>query len=130
MLVAGAGNETLSGIGATSGVDYFAGSGNTLIGLGKGNDVVFGGSGNATVLGGAGADLYAFTNGRGGGSTAIAGFDPAKGDRITLQGYAPGTVRQALATATTTSNGYTLTLSDNTRILFATLARVDATAFV
>ncbi len=130
VLRAGAGNETLSGAGSSTGAVYFAGSGTVVIGAGAGNDTVFGGGGNATVLGGAGADLFAFKRGEAGGRMLIGGFDANKGDRITLQGYEANAVQTALSGAAMTQAGYTLTLSDNTRVSFSTLDRLSATAFV
>ena len=136
VLSAGGGNETLVGGGTTQGNTYFAGNNaagvtaNTVIGAGVGNDTIFAGTGNATVDGGAGADLVAIVNGRAGGAVLVNGFDAGSGDRITLQGYAPGAVQAAVASSVAGAAGVTVTLSDNTRITFGGLARIDAGAFV
>ena len=58
----------------------------------------------------------------------ISGFNTAKGDRITPQGYGADELQQALAAAGPTPGGYTIRLSDNTRIAFSDVSKLDASA--
>ncbi len=106
LLLAGGGNETLSGIGSTGGNVLRGGSGNDLIGGGAGAETFYAGLGSDTFLGGSGADLYAFANGDAGGSDLVVGFDPGKGDRVSLQGYGPDAVSTALARADRLRRGH------------------------
>ena len=115
LIRAGAGNETLTGAGASGGNTYFAGSGNDLIGGGAGADVIFAGTGAATVFGGGGANQFVFKSGA--ASRVVLGdFNQSNGDRIVLQGFAPGAAQSALAGARQTAGGTVLTLADNTTI--------------
>lgn len=134
MLVAGSGNTTLQG-GASTGTDiFFAGAGNTLIGLGVGSGKVFAGSSASTVVGGAGATTYAVLNGHAGGTEQIIGFKLGI-DQLALGGFNDGEISRALASVksnagnATTAASATLTLSDNTRITFMDVTKVDARIF-
>ncbi|MGI4950439.1 MAG: hypothetical protein ACRYGM_01410 [Janthinobacterium lividum] len=134
VLVAGSGNQTLQGGGSSGKDTFFLGSGNTLVGLGAGQDAVFAGSGAATVVAGSGADVFAFVNGRAGGSESIIGFK-AGTDKISLQGYAGDEVARASAGAVvsagnaTTAPSTTITLSDNTRITFMGTSSLPTNVF-
>ena len=134
LLIAGAGNETLTGAGSTGNNTFYTGSGNASITGGAGADVIFAGSGSSTIDGGAGADLIAIVNGRSGGSVVINGFDPSTGDRVTLQGYSAAQLGSALGNAqsVTSSNlaSTQISLSDGTKITFAGVTNLSAGSFV
>jgi serralysin len=131
LLVAGTGNETLSGVGASGANVFFGGSGADLIGGGAGNEIFVPGSGTATILGGGGADLYGFSNGfSSGGHDIVQGFSAAKGDAVTLAGYAAGEAGRALAGATIAGGNTTLTLSDATQVTFLGVTNLSAANFV
>ena len=84
------------------------------------------------MIGGGGADLYGFINGlSSGGSDVIFGFDPSKGDAISLQGYSGDEALNALANAATTGGGSEqLLLSDNTLITFVGVTGLGPSNFV
>ncbi len=134
LLVAGAGNETLQGAYSSGNDVLFTGAGSDLVGLGSGQDVLFAGSGTSTVVAGTGADVFAFTNGKSGGTENIIGFKFGT-DKLNLQGYASGEAAQDLARATvnpgtaTTPSSTTITLSDNTRIVFQGVSGVGSNLF-
>jgi uncharacterized protein (TIGR03118 family) len=130
VIAAGAGNETLSGGSGTGANVFFAGSGNDIIGGGSGNETFVGGTGNATIFGGSGADFYGFINGQSsGGTDLIVNFDSAKGDAVVLSGYGPSELANALAGATTSAAGVTITLSDHTAITFTGLSQLTSSDF-
>ena len=120
-LVAGAGNETISGASDSRGITAFAGNNqsvngalvqaNTVVFGGAGNDTLYAGTGNATLVSGGGTDTFGFINGFGGGSDLITGFTAT--DTIKLFGYSAAA---ALASATVSGGNTLITLSDNTRI--------------
>ncbi len=130
IIAAASGNETLQGATSSGNDVFFGGSGSDFIGLGSGSDTLFAGTGSSTVVAGTGADVFAFVNGRAGGSETILGFKLGT-DSLSLQGYADGSAQQALNNATTTQGtgttpaATTLTLSDNTKITFEGLSSVD-----
>ena len=126
LVQAGAGNETLSGAGATGGNYYFTGQGNALIGGGVGNDTIFAGSGNSTIDGGAGSNLIAIVDGRAGGTMLLNGFDTNAQNKVQLQGYAAGELAKDIAAAGSTN---TIVLSDNTKITFGGLSSVSVSNF-
>ena len=108
----------------------YAGSGTDLLGGGAGNETFFAGHGNATVIGGSGADLYGFVNGLAGGTETVFGFNTAKGDLISLQGYGPNEAQNDLANAAVAGGNTTLTLSDHTQVTFMGVTNLNASAFV
>ena len=100
LLVAGAGNTTLFG----------GGNGDDLFG-GLGNDTFVASTGSATITSGSGTNLFVFTDGQAGGKDLIQKF--ASGvDTISLSGYGPGAVANALATQQHSAGSTTITLSD------------------
>ena len=124
-VVAGAGNETLTGAGSTGNNVFFTGLGANAatavasITGGSGNDVYFAGSGQSTInLGGGGSDIVAIVNGRAGGAITLQNFNLST-DQVELQGYAPGTAATAISQSSSFNGGAVLTLSDNTKIYFA-----------
>jgi Ca2+-binding RTX toxin-like protein len=130
LLIAGSGNETLTGVGSTGNNVMYAGAGTDLLGGGAGNETFFAGHGNATVIGGSGADLYGFVNGLAGGTETVFGFNTAKGDAISLQGYGPNEAQNDLANAAVGGGNTTLTLSDNTQVTFVGVTGLNASAFI
>ena len=133
-MVAGAGNETISGAADSRGITAFAGNNqsvngalvqaNTVVFGGAGNDTLFAGTGNATLVSGGGTDTFGFINGFGGGSDSINGFTSA--DTIKLFGYSASA---ALASATVAGGNTTITLSDNTRITITGFTSVTSGTF-
>jgi Ca2+-binding RTX toxin-like protein len=117
-LHAGTGNETLFG-GFASGSDtFYGGAGSDQITGGAGNDTFVAGTGSATMAGGTGADLFVFIKGQAGGKDLIQNF--ASGvDTVSLSGYGPGAVANALATQKNVAGSTTITLSDSTKITFS-----------
>ena len=96
--------------------------------------MVFAGSGSATVIGGAGRDLIAIANGRAGGTETLYNFK-AGTDAVSLQGYGAGEAGCALASAQTVAGtatqgtSTTVTLSDNTRIVFQGVSSLNPSNF-
>ena len=128
VLIAGGGAETLVGS---------AGGGNDLLFAGTGPDALFAGTGNDTLVAapgdaqlfagaaaGAGATEFLFSNGAAGGAYALWNFQPGR-DHVALFGYASN----GLETAFVGSGSTTITLSDNSRITFANVANLTASAF-
>lgn len=117
LVAAGSGNETLTGVG--SGADTFqAGPGNDIITGGVGNNTIVAGSGSDTLTGGPiNSNDYLFIDGQAGGKVLITDF--MKGvDDLTLQGYGPGALDNALDNATVVGGSTIIELPDNTRITF------------
>ncbi len=132
MLVAGSGNESLSGGNSTGADLYFAGSGSDLIhGSATGKDTIYGGSGSATMFAGTGTggDIFGFQSGHAGGSALVEGFSPGR-DAIALQGYAAGTAQFVLGSAVFTANSTTLTLPDGTHITLAGIPSLSAASLI
>ncbi|AHJ65930.1 hypothetical protein [Granulibacter bethesdensis] len=100
VLQAGSGNTTLSGYWAP-GTVMFAGTGNALM------------AGSVSMKA---VDIFAFTNGRGGGSDTISGFQKGV-DRLVFNGFSEQQVDAAYFTMRPdTAGNVHFTLSDNTRI--------------
>ena len=119
---AGVGNETLNASGSSAPVEFVANlaAGNVSIAAGSGNTTVFGGTGANTVTGGSATDLFAFSNGQGGGSELISNFTAS--DAVVLNNYGTNQVANALATSAPTVvggvSGTQITLGDNTKVTF------------
>jgi hypothetical protein len=96
MLVAGPGNETLTGLG--------------------GNDTFQAGTGNDSFTGVPGGNDYTFINGQSGGSDTISGF--GSGDQLTLEGYEKDALENALKNATVSGGSTIIELPDDTSITF------------
>jgi hypothetical protein len=117
-LVAGAGAETLSAAKATGSLDaFFGGSGADCMVGGAGQNFFLAGSGNETLTAGKGLSEFVFLSGSTTRVDTINNFN--SGDIIALFGYGSGAAANALAAASVTSSGTTLTLSDNTTIVLA-----------
>ncbi len=117
-LIAGSGNETLNGAGASGSPELFGGGGTALIG-GSGGDTAIAGTGNDTITGGSGgANLFIFSNGAAGGHDVITDFTSAAGNRVGLFGYGANAAQAALAGASGSGSGSVISLSDDTTITF------------
>jgi serralysin len=112
----GSGRETL--FGGSGNDQFFAGSGSASLVGGSGADTLFGGKGTATMVGGTGADIFAFAKGHAGGADTIEGFNPALGQKVSLQGYGPHAVANALASQHNVGGSTIITLSDGTMVTF------------
>lgn len=128
LLQAGAGNETLDGSGSTGNNAYYTGNNANVNGAtfyavtqvttGAGTSTVFGSTGFSTVTAGSGNTTFEFVQGlAAGGTMTITNFDPAH-EQVRLYGYAAGTAQAAIAGAQVAGGSTTITLSDNTRIVF------------
>jgi Ca2+-binding RTX toxin-like protein len=112
LLVAGAGNVTLSAAGSTSNNSFWAGSGADIIMAGAGADTIAAGSGSMTATGGAGADVFVFFSANGGAHAVIDDFTAS--DMVLLSGY-----KTAAITPVVSGGNTTIVLPDNTMITFA-----------
>ena len=117
LVMAGSGRDSVF-TGATGSATIFGAGGSTLVVEGRGTATFAAGSGSATVDGGSGADLVSIVDGHAGGSLTINDFKPGT-DQVGLFGYAQGQLAQALASAVTAGGSTTLTLSDQTRLVFS-----------
>jgi serralysin len=108
--IAGPGNVTLQGGGATGANVYFAGTGADVLVAGSGNDTLVAGTGDATMVGGAGRDQFVFINGAAGGSVLIENYNPS--DQLSLFGYG----NSSIVSSQVMGGSLVLTLSDHTTI--------------
>ncbi len=129
-LVAGAGNETLSGLGATGADTFAAGSGQTQITGGLGADTFVGGSGAATVHAVGSSNLFAFIKGSAGGTMLVNDLTNAAQVSVALSGYGPNEAANALASQVAGPNSVSVTLSDNTVVTFANITHLTGSNFV
>ena len=116
----GTGNTTLNGGGASGNNIFFAGSGNTTIFGGHGNDTFVAGTGSAVMVPDYSQNVFEFTKGAAGGTETIWHFSAA--DQVALFGYGAG----AIIGQSSTGGSTTVTLADNTRIVFAGIANLNA----
>ena len=157
LLVAGAGNETLTGSGSGASDVFFGGTGADVIAGGSGRNVIVAGSGAATlsggagtaaifagtgqdlVLGGAGADYVQLGSGQatlfaGAGMDLIGVVDGAGGSLV-VSGFKVGTDRisaQGYASAPTVASagGNTvLGFSDHAQVTLLGVASLPASAY-
>jgi len=121
-LIAGSGDETLSGAGATSGVALFGSTdtaANDILTGGAGNDTLQAGVGNETLTGGAGTNLFVLNHlADAGGNITIADFAASATNEIAFGNYSPSDVASALAAGVETDGNFVITLSDNTTVTF------------
>jgi Ca2+-binding RTX toxin-like protein len=121
-LVAGSGDETLNGAGATSNLALFGSTdtaANDVLTGGFGNDTLQAGVGNETLTGGAGSNLFVFNAAAdAGGNITVADFGASGTNELAFGGYTPAEVQAALAAGTEANGNFTITLSDNTTITF------------
>lgn len=129
VVYAGSGNETLSAAFNSTGAMMTAGSGNDQVTGGVGNDTLVAGTGNETATGGLGADQFQFDNGSAGGMATINDFSAAQGDRVSLLGYNPNQVQEALANEQISNGNTTIMLADNTKITFMGVTNLNASDF-
>lgn len=158
IVAAGAGNETLTGSGASGANEFFGGTGADLIVAGSGHDLVVCGSGAATVVGGGGTTIFAgdgpdlILGGAGGeyvqvGSGSATVFAGAGAELLSVvAGQAGGSVLAAgfrvgtdhiaarglgIAPTQTVVGGNTvLGFADHTQITLLGVASLPASAFV
>jgi Ca2+-binding RTX toxin-like protein len=89
---------------------------------GGGSDTMFASSGSATLTGGAGSDFFTFVKGAAGGTDVITDF--SSNDTAVFVGYTAASIAAAVAGATTSAAGSTITLSDNTKITFSGVSNI------
>lgn len=123
-LIAGGGNETLSGANS-SGAEFLAiGSASVSASLiaGSGNDTLVAGQGpgSATMTGGSGSDTFVFFKQAAGGAHDVVSNFTAS-DSVFIEGYGAGSAAALLQAATVGAGGVTLTLSDGTSVTFSNL---------
>ncbi|MGI3779121.1 MAG: hypothetical protein ACRYGC_17665, partial [Janthinobacterium lividum] len=143
--------------GADGGTMTLSGSGANLVGVGTGarvdagmatgSNVFFGGSAANTVLGGTGADVFVLGKGAtsltggtgaanvfdfvasatGGATDVISDFKAT--DKLSLSGYTANTAADVLKAATVSGGSTTVTLSDQTKIVFQNYAQLNSGNF-
>ncbi len=128
-LIAGGGNETLSGAG-NSGSQFLAmGSASVSASLiaGSGSDTLVAGAGpgSATMTGGSGSDTFVFFKQAAGGAKDVINNFTAS-DSVFIEGYGAGSAAALLQAATVGAGGVTLTLSDGTTVTFSNLTSTSA----
>lgn len=131
-VIAGAGNETVTGavnpagFGTTSATGsnlLVAGSGIDIVQAGAGNSTLVGGSGSAQLIAGSGANMFQIISGTGGADT-ITGFNASS--TLQLTGFGASlTAANALNTALVQGGNTVLTLVDGTTLTFANGASVS-----
>ena len=128
-LIAGSGNETLTGANSTANNLFYAiaaNGGNASLQGGNGADTFVVAGGNTTVNGGPGQDLIGIVA-SGGGNLTITSFNSA--ERVTLLNYGANEVSPALSTASVGAST-TLTLSDSTRVTFVGVTNLNSSSFI
>ncbi len=133
-LIAGAGNETLTGANSSANNVFYAlgakVTGNDTLQGGNGADTfIIGAPGTVNVNGGPGQDLIAIVAG-GGGTVNIGSFNPA--EKVSLQGFAAGSVAEATAdlAKATVGASTSLVLSDGTKVNFIGVTNLTSSSFV
>lgn len=127
-IFAAGGNETLDASLATGNDALHAGSGNDELIGGFGNDTLTAATGSVTMQGGAGKDVFQFIKGDATQAT-ITDFSSLEGDKVDLTGYGHNEVNYALQHAQVSAAGTTITLTDNTKITFASVTDLSKTSF-
>ena len=128
IVVGGSGAETLDGSAATGSSYIYAGTGPDVLLAGAGTTVLIGGIGADTLQGGTGTTLFAFFDGRGGGSEVVEGWD-ATHDHITLQGFGAGAMAGVAGLGASGSDSV-LTLTYGTRVTFLDTATLATSSFI
>ena len=121
VLHAGGGSETLFGAFGSGDNTFYAGAGSDQITGGTGSDTFNAAAGNATITGGTGDSLFVFTKGQAGGQDLITDFTSGA-DTVSLVGYGPTAIADAVASQTFVAGTATITLTDNTKITFSGLS--------
>ena len=129
VLVAGTGNVTLDGAGASGNDVYFAGPGagsaDSIV-AGSGNNTLVAGPGSNTLVGGSGKDVFEVNKSfSGGGSDFLVNW--TSNDLLLLSGYGAATSKGGLPAGTTVSHvggSEVLTLADGTKITFVGVSHV------
>ncbi len=115
----GTGNTTLNGGGTAGNNIFFAGGGSTTIFGGHGNDTFVAGTGSAVIVPDYSLNVFEFTKGAAGGTETIWHFSAA--DQVDLFGYGAG----AIIGQTSAGGSTTVTLADNTKIIFSGVASLN-----
>jgi len=130
-IVGGDGKETLfGGSGAT--LTFVGGSGDASVTGGPGGHNFFtAGTGNETLVGGdtnnTGQDVFTFIKDHAGGQDLVERF--SANDIVKLRGYSSDDVANALKHQSVGPNGVSIILSDNTKITFADVTKLDPNSF-
>ncbi|MGI3778829.1 MAG: calcium-binding protein [Janthinobacterium lividum] len=157
LVIASAGNETLSGSGGSASNVFFGGSGADVIAGGSGPSVIVAGSGAATIsggdgtaaifagagpavlLGGAGADYVQVGSGQAslftGAGADLIGVVNGAGGSLVVSGFRVGTDHvsalgyAAGPTVTATAGGTVLGFSDSTQVTLLGVASLPPSAY-
>jgi len=151
------GSAAVTLFGADGGTTTLTGTGANLVGVGTGakvdasmatgSNVFFGGGAASTILGGSGADVFvvgagatSLTGGAGaanmfdfvasvtaGATDVISDFKAS--DRLAISGYKAGAAADVLRSATVSGGSTTVTLSDQTKIVFQNYTNLNAGNF-
>jgi len=120
--IAGAGNESLLGGGATASILAFGGqdtAGNDSIVTGTGNDTLVAGMGNETLDGGTGNNTFLIDATSSGGNVVLGDFGAnLAGDSIAFSGFNAQDVQAALDAGQEVNGNFIITLSDSTTVTF------------
>ena len=129
VLIAGTGNATLDGAGASGNDVYFAGPGagsaDSIV-AGSGNNTLVAGPGSNTLVGGSGKDVFEVNKSFAGGGTDFL-VNWTGNDLLLLSGYGAATSKGGLPAGTTVSHvggSEVLTLADGTKITFVGVSHV------
>ncbi len=117
---AATGNVTLNAAAASGNVNAWlpgSGTGADSITLGSGNDTVTAGAGSDTLSAGSGTNLFLFVAGQTGGATDYVKDSPANiaNDTFSFNNYGADPTKAVI------DGAVTLTLSDNTKVVFTNL---------
>ncbi len=115
LFVAGSGNETLNGAGATGSNVMYAGTGSDQLLGGAGNDILVAGDGSSTLAGGTGSNIFAFIDQAGGSTSMDTINDFTSSDTLELIGGV------TVASQDLSTGDLVVTLSDETKITFVGL---------
>ena len=152
------GSAPVTLFGANGGTTTLTGTGANLVAVGTGakvdasmatgNNVFFAGPAASTILGGTGADVFVLGQGAtsltggagaanvfdfvasatGGATDVISDFKSA--DKLALSGYQANTAADVLKSATVSGGSTTVTLSDQTKIVFQNYTNLSSGNFV
>ena len=151
------GSVAVTLFGADGGTMALSGSGANLVGVGSGakvdasmasgNNVFFGGSAASTILGGTGSDVFVVGSGAtsltgGAGAANMFDFvasvtagatdvisDFKSSDKLAISGYKADAAADVLRSATVSGGSTTVTLSDQTKIVFQNYTNLNAGNF-
>jgi Ca2+-binding RTX toxin-like protein len=133
-VLGGSGAATI--FGSSGKLDFVGDSGDASVeGGSMGSNIFEAGSGNETLTGASASDTvpnpedtFLFLKGHAGGTDIINNF--IAGDVIKLKGYGSDEITNALDNAKYTPQGATITLSDNSKIMFTDVRYLDPKSFM